>query len=86
MQGRSTTFPSHCGSVILHDFITSNKVRFPSKLGCKTLFSIFINRDDQHKAYLALTKKYKILYQSPALVNPKTRHEYFIVIFLNEKP
>jgi len=87
MQGSIASFPSHCGSRILHGF-DYGKFSFKDMpiRHYKTLFSVFINRADQHKAYKVLTKKYKILYQSPLLVNPTTDREYFIVIFLNEKP
>ena len=87
MQGRLDSFPSHCGSKIIHGFATNSQLdhEVPDPYN-KTYFSIFINQPHQHKAYCALTKKYKILYQSPVLPNNCTGNAYFIVIFLNKKP
>ena len=79
-------FPSHCGSTVLHDFASGLFIPLIHKSEYRTIFSIFINRPDQKKAYDALTQKFKILYQSPVLKNPNTNREYFIVIFLNESP
>lgn len=88
MHGKISSFPAHCGSKIIHNFATTSlpepDLVIPNYT--KTLFSIFINRPDQHKAYCALTKRYKILYQSPVLPNKSTGNAYFIVIFLNKKP
>ena len=84
------SFPSHCASVIFHYFFngsSSNYLKnFPKKY-IKTAFAIFTNREDQKKAYDALGKKFKILYQSP-IIKPahKSQNPYFIVIYLNELP
>jgi hypothetical protein len=85
-------FPSHCGSRILHGFgnydsfsKTSLKIQL-HKESYRTFFSIFINQQEQHTEYKKLSQMFKILYQSPILVNPSTGRQYFIVIFLNEKP
>lgn len=84
-------FPSHCGSRILHNFgnTSISKTGLKQSLSKKyyrTFFSIYINREDQRIEYENLKKMYKILYQSPILVNPSTNIEYIIVIHLNEKP
>ena len=52
----------------------------------RTFFGIFVDTPDQKKTYKRLNKMFKILYQSPVLVNPGNQREYFIVIWLNEKP
>ena len=87
MNGLITHFPSHCGSEIIHDFANGALIHDKAlSWTTRTLFSIFIDRPEQHKAYNALTKRYKILYQSPVLPNNNTGNAYFIVIFLNKKP
>ena len=91
MEVSVAAFPSHCGSRILHNF----GINSISKTGLKkslsksyyrTFFSIYIDREDQRVEYENLKGMYKILYQSPILVNPSTKRKYFIVIHLNEKP
>lgn len=88
---RISDFPAHCGSCIFHLFALGHdadySMRF-NKFSCNTAFAIFTERPDQKRAYGALKKKFKILYQSPVL-QPKDKfnqNPYFIVIYLNEKP
>lgn len=84
------SFPNHCASVIFHNFLMghcSNYLEDFSKSYRKTAFAIFTNRKDQKKAYDALKKKFKILYQSPIIKPPaQSQKPYFIVIYLNELP
>lgn len=79
-------FPSHCGSKIFHQLWDNESDCFPSKDFVKTIFGIFVDDPRQKKTYKTLQKKYKVLYQSPVLISPMTNREYFIVIWLNEKP
>ncbi len=79
-------FPRHCGSQILSYFWNTNDT-VPKIDACvKTMFGIFVDEKPQKKNYERICKKYKVLYQSPILVNPNSDREYFIVIWLNEKP
>ena len=90
MRYNSTHFPNHCGTKILYNFLSGVGTNATNAIGdtdfFKTGIAIYINRPDQKRAYDAFKKSYKILYQSPVLVNPNTDREYFIVIYLNEKP
>ncbi len=79
-------FPRHCGTKIISDFWTVNAVPTIPKSCVKTFIGIFIDESCQAECYKHMKKAYKILYQSPVLVNPVTNREYFIVIWLNEKP
>lgn len=93
-------FPSHCGSKVLHQLydLKDDTAHWPDCLKqinlekkipsqfYRTLFAIYVNYPKQRKVYEALKKQFKILYQSEVLVNPSTKNEYFIVIYLNEKP
>jgi len=81
-----SNFPSHCGSQIFHQLYDAHPGRWPSKDIYRTFFGIFVDNLDQKKTYKSLNKRFKILYQSPVLVNPGTEREYFIVIWLNENP
>ena len=81
-----TKFPSHCGSAIFHQLYDAHPGWWPNKHYYRTFFGIFVDTPDQKKTYKRLNKMFKILYQSPVLVNPGTQREYFIVIWLNEKP
>lgn len=81
-------FQSHCGSLIFHNFFQEpgfTNVELDREW-VKTMFGIFVNTPTQKRNYNALKGRYKILYQSPILINPSTKNEYFIVIWLNEKP
>ncbi len=90
MRYDSTSFPAHCGTKILYNFLNGDEDNVNYAIGdtdyYKTGIAIYINRPDQKRAYDVFKKTYKILYQSPVLVNPNTGREYFIVIYLNEKP
>lgn len=90
MRYDSTQFPRHCGTMVLYNFLSGSSTNPNYAIGdpafYKTGIAIYINRPDQKRAYDAFKKRYKILYQSPVLVNPNTDREYFIVIYLNEKP
>ncbi len=79
-------FPRHCGSQILSYFWLSNDKAPEIDDYVKTMFGIFVDEKVQKKNYERICKKYKVLYQSPILVNPGSGREYFIVIWLNEKP
>ena len=81
-----SNFPSHCGSQIFHQLYSTRRSWWPSQHNFRTFFGIFVDDLDQKKTYKSLNKRFKILYQSPVLVNPSTNREYFIVIWLNEKP
>jgi len=81
-----SNFPSHCGSAIFHQLYDTQTGWWPIKHNYRTFFGIFVDTPDQKKTYKSLNKRFKILYQSPVLVNPGTKREYFIVIWLNEKP
>ena len=81
-----SNFPSHCGSQIFHQLYDTKTSWWPSKNNFKTFFGIFVNTFEQKRTYKSLSKRFKILYQSPVLVNPGTDRGYFIVIWLNEKP
>lgn len=81
-----SNFPSHCGSQIFHQLYDTQTGWWPSEHNFRTFFGIFVDTPDQKKTYKRLNKRFKILYQSPVLVNPGTNREYFIVIWLNEKP
>ena len=81
-------FPSHCGSEIFHQFYDT-KVKINASVyagNVRTFFGIFVDHHRQQNTYKKLARAFKILYQSPVLVNPSTNREYFIVIWLNEKP
>jgi hypothetical protein len=88
---RISVFPGHCGSRIFHQFYIDHNADYSTLFNefyYNTAFAIFIERLDQKRAYEALKKKFKILYQSPVL-QPKDKinqNPYFIVIYLNEKP
>jgi hypothetical protein len=80
-------FPSHCGSKIFHQLYNPwPPAPWPNKDFTRTIFGIFIDHPNQKRTYTTLAKKFKILYQSPVLKNPSTNRQYFIVIWLNEKP
>ena len=65
---------------------TEQVTNFGSLILFSAFFGIFVDTPDQKKTYKRLNKMFKILYQSPVLVNPGNQREYFIVIWLNEKP
>lgn len=82
-----STFTRHCGTRIVSDFWTVNAVPTASKTYVKTFIGIFVDNSDQAKCYKRMKKAYKILYQSPILKRgPGNGNDYFIVIWLNEKP
>lgn len=78
-------FPYHCGTKLIWDFWRSRHFSRPSKYE-NTFIGIFIDHPDQKKSYEKMKKKYKILYQSPVLSRKGHGCDYFIVIWLNEKP
>ena len=80
------SFPKHCGTKIVSDFWSPHlPERYSSFV--KTLIGIFIDAPDQHRSYKKMCRHYKILYQSPILTRgPGAGRDYFIVIWLNEKP
>ena len=78
-------FPYHCGTKIICDFWSFHNVPFYSEF-VNTFIGIFIDDPDQRKSYEKMKKKYKILYQSPVLSRKGKGNDYFIVIWLNEKP
>ena len=78
-------FPCHCGTNIICDFWSEGHFSRPSEY-VNTFIGIFIDHPDQKKSYEKMKKKYKILYQSPILSRKGNGNDYFIVIWLNEKP
>ena len=81
----SKPFPHHCGTKIACDFWSHYPVVSYSKF-VNTFIGIFIDDPDQMESYKKMKKKYKILYQSPVLSRKGYGNDYFIVIWLNEKP
>lgn len=78
-------FPYHCGTKVACDFWSSSYLPTYSKY-VNTFIGTFIDDSDQKKSYGKMKKKYKILYQSPILSRKGHGRDYFIVIWLNEKP
>ena len=78
-------FPYHCGTKVIYNFWTRTQPLNFSKF-VTTFIGIFIDAPDQKKSYEKMKKKYKILYQSPVLSRKGHGRDYFIVIWLNEKP
>ena len=79
-------FPYHCGTKIICDFWSYGKVPYCNRT-VYTFIGIFIDAPEQRKSYMKMCKQYKVLYQSPVLKREGgLGNDYFIVIWLNEKP